>query len=248
MTILYLSTVSSPSLSLSFSRRFPVSWTYSCEYFRYPTTPILTGIWREPLEPGVTPTTPDDGVSTQSKSLTRVSIYTSTHTQRGCAGLGCYKLPVYVYMQSYGLCIMHLCTKIFDLSRFICLSIHRVLVRPCVCTESICLRSVQAHEHRRSRCFAIACVHFWILPAERDNVFFCLLRHQIQKQMKTALCEPDMDQISLKTSFGTIYIMSTLITVKERQTLAFCKHPELLFQKQMLSTPIWQTPSIWILL
>lgn len=41
------------------------SWTYSCEYFRYPT--ILT--WREPLESGVAPTTPDERPSVQAKSV-----------------------------------------------------------------------------------------------------------------------------------------------------------------------------------
>lgn len=47
------------------------SWTYSCEYFRYPT--ILSLTWREPLEPGVAPTTPDEKPSAQAKSIIRVS-------------------------------------------------------------------------------------------------------------------------------------------------------------------------------
>lgn len=55
------------------------SWTYSCEYFRYPKIPSQTGIWREPLESGVAPTSPDDWPCAQANSLTRVSIYTSTH-------------------------------------------------------------------------------------------------------------------------------------------------------------------------
>lgn len=54
------------------------SWTYSCEYFRYPTIPSLTWIWRELLEPGIAPTTPDDWPSARAKSITRVSIFTST--------------------------------------------------------------------------------------------------------------------------------------------------------------------------
>lgn len=51
------------------------SWTDSCEYFRYPTIPSLS--WREPLEPGVAPTTPDDWFTAQARSPARVRPYTS---------------------------------------------------------------------------------------------------------------------------------------------------------------------------
>lgn len=45
------------------------SWTYSCKYLRYPT--ILSLIWRELLEVGAAPTTPDDWCTAQARSLTR---------------------------------------------------------------------------------------------------------------------------------------------------------------------------------
>ncbi len=117
----FLCFLSSPLLSFFlfffvFSGSRNTSWTYSCEYFRYPTVPSLTGIWREPPEPGVAPTSPDNCPSTQAKSLTRVSIYISTHSLWGCVGLGCHKLLLYVYTQSYGLCITRLYAGILDLS------------------------------------------------------------------------------------------------------------------------------------
>lgn len=62
-----------------FSDSRNASWTYSCEYFRFPTIPSLPVIWREPLEPGVAPTSPDDWSSVQAKSPARVSICSSTH-------------------------------------------------------------------------------------------------------------------------------------------------------------------------
>lgn len=51
------------------------SWTYSCELLRYPTIPSQS--WREPLEPGAAPTTPDDWPTAQARSLTRIRLYTS---------------------------------------------------------------------------------------------------------------------------------------------------------------------------
>lgn len=51
------------------------SWTYSCELLRYSTIPSQS--WREPLEPGAAPTTPDDWPTAPARSLTRVRLYTS---------------------------------------------------------------------------------------------------------------------------------------------------------------------------
>lgn len=62
---LVLPLVPSRSFLFFFMEFVNASWTYSCEYFRYPT--ILT--WREPLESGLAPTTPDERTSVQAKSV-----------------------------------------------------------------------------------------------------------------------------------------------------------------------------------
>lgn len=87
------------------------------------------------LEPGVAPTSPDDGASSQSKTLTRVSIYLHINTH-SLHGFRPSQTPnVRVYAESYGLYIyalMHSYVKMYDLSArrgdlCVCLSIHTML-------------------------------------------------------------------------------------------------------------------------
>lgn len=142
--------ITSPPLSVFFLFAFCVSgnasWTYSCEFFWYPTIPILTEIWREPLEPGVAPISPDDWPSVQAKSLPRVSIYTSTHSLLFCVGLDRQAPTVCVYAVIWLMyyAFIHWYTRsVVTVSRFMCLSIHRVLVRLYFCTASTCSGSSQ---------------------------------------------------------------------------------------------------------
>ena len=199
MTIPHLSFISSPPQSIFFLLLFNdsghASWTYSCEYFRYPTIPRLTWIWREPLEPGVAPTTPDDWSTTRAKSLTRVNIFTSTQPVR-LSGLRLLQAPsvcVYAGIWLIYYTFIHRNTwSVVKVSRFMCLCIHRVLVR---------LHTHVQDLYRRSRCFAL--LNTKRASPQKRTVFVCFFKNnQIQKHWRKLARVPDVIECHFKTASG----------------------------------------------
>lgn len=166
------------------------SWTYSCEYFKYPTIPSLTGIWRELLEPGVAPTIPDDWPSAQAKSLTRVSIYTSTQSVQLC-GFRLLQVPtvcIYALVWLMYYALRHSNTlSVVKVSWFMRPSVHRVLVRLYFCTACTCLGSCT--QKIQMFCFAhvFICKCLKRLPT-KTHCLLLIQKPDPKTLMKTGVC------------------------------------------------------------
>lgn len=143
-------------------------------------------IWREPLEPGVSPTSPDDWPSAKAKSLTHVSIYTSVRLY----GFRLQAPTVYVYANMW--LIMHSYTEIHDLY-----SVHMSRINAGSCSQKI-------------QMFCFVPVFFCLSVCLSSSACW---KPNPKTLTKTAVCEPGVDQISLGNSIRTVHIMSTLLSV-----------------------------------